>query len=298
MSFENDEQFAAQAVQARAYDEAVRLLRPLAERNSEYALLTLGWIYETGVTGPPDVPAARSLYEQAVAQGSANGCLYLGWLLLSCGDEAEARAEFERGAQRSDEECKSELRRLNDHADEKEAARLLEAEDFVGAAQLLRPLADRDSEYALRCLGWLYETGHTGAPDMDAARSCYLRAAALGSGPAQYDLGRFLQAQGAETGARAAFQAGATLGDLPSMSQLGKMMIRGRGGPNDVAYGWAWLEKAADAGHIWARRELLAIEEDNAPSVFRKLAVKVKILRLALSGAREATRDPQSDKVR
>ena len=43
-----DEQLAAQAVEAGAYEEAVRLLRPLVERNSEYALLTLGWIYETG----------------------------------------------------------------------------------------------------------------------------------------------------------------------------------------------------------------------------------------------------------
>ena len=98
--------------------------------------------------------------------------------------------------------------------------------------------------------------------------------------------------------ARAAYQAGATQGDIPSMSRLGKMMIRGRGGPSEAADGWAWLEKAAGEGHIWARRELLAIEEENARSVFEKLAVKVKILRLAFSGARQATKDPQSDMIR
>ena len=298
MSFENDEQLAAHAVQERAYEEAVRLLRPLAERNSEYALLTLGWIYETGATGPPDTNAARSFYEQAVAQGSATGCLYVGWLLLRCGNEVEARAAFERGAKRNDEECKSELRRLADRIDENAAARLLFAEDFEEAVRLLQPLAERNSEYALLCLGWINETGRTGVPDMDAARSCYLRAATRGSGAAQFELGRFLEAEGAEAKARAAYQAGAEQGHLPSMSKLGKMMIRGQGGPSEAADGWTWLDKAAAQGQLWARRELLSIEADNARSVFEKLSVKVRIALLAVSGAREFAKDPQSDKVR
>ena len=82
MSFQSDEQVAARAIETGAYDEAVRLLRPLAERNSAYALLTLGWIYEAGVTGTPDDDAARSLYEDAVSHGSPDACLYLGRLLL------------------------------------------------------------------------------------------------------------------------------------------------------------------------------------------------------------------------
>ncbi|MEO6361340.1 MAG: tetratricopeptide repeat protein, partial [Sphingomicrobium sp.] len=184
MSFENDEQLAARAIEDRAYDQAVRLLRPLAERNSEYALLTLGWIYETGATGVPDKDVARSFYEHAVTQGSATACLYLGWLLLTCGDETEAKAAFECGFQRGNHECKSELQRLADYADEKTVANLLEQESFKEALRLLRPLAERNSEYALLCLGHIFETGLTGVPDMDTARSCYQRAAAQGRGPA------------------------------------------------------------------------------------------------------------------
>jgi TPR repeat protein len=298
MSFENDEHLAGQAIEAGAYDEAVRLLRPLAERNSEYALLTLGWIYETGATGTTDKAAARSLYEDAVARGSATAYLYLGWLHLKEGRELEARAAFEEGAKQGNEECKSALESLSDNADEKAAALALADEDFEEALRLLRPLADRNSEYALLCLGYIYETGTIGSPDNDAARSCYKRAAAQGRGPAQYELGRFLSSQGDELEARAAYKAGAEQGHLPSMSKLGTMMIEGRGGPSNPAEGWAWLEKAASQGHVWAQRELLAIEDASAQSLSKKLSVKMRIARLALKGARELAKDPRSDKVR
>src|SRR4051794_23071959 len=118
MSFKTDEQLAARAIETGAYDEAIRLLRPLAERNSAYALLTLGWIYEAGVTGAPDKDAARSLYEDAVSHGSADACLYLGRLLLKDQRPIEAREAFERGARLNNDECKSELARLAHRFDE------------------------------------------------------------------------------------------------------------------------------------------------------------------------------------
>ena len=46
LSLKNSEQLAWQAMEEGNYDEAVRLLTPLAHRNSEFALLSLGWIYE------------------------------------------------------------------------------------------------------------------------------------------------------------------------------------------------------------------------------------------------------------
>jgi len=112
VSLQTDEFLAGQAVKAGDYDQAVRLLRPLAERNSEYALVTLGWIYETGATGAPDKDAARSFYEHAFSQGDATACLYLGRFLWREGQQLEARKAFERGAQLQNEECESELARL------------------------------------------------------------------------------------------------------------------------------------------------------------------------------------------
>ena len=298
MSLENDEYLAGQAMQRRAYDQAVGLLRPLAERNSEYALLALGWIYETGVNGMLDKVAARSFYELAASQGSAPAQLYLGQLLFNNGEEVEARAAFEEGARRGNEDCKSKLARLSDRAEEKSAEQALEKGNFEEAVRLLRRLADRKSRWALLCLGAISERGDAGAPDWESARNLYERSASLGSAAAYFELGRLLRRQGEESKARAAFQAGAEHGSLPSMSRLGKMMVEGCGGPIDVDAGRTWLEKAAQGGQIWAQAELLHIKYRSARSLSEKALVKIRLAKLALKGAREIAKDPASDKVR
>jgi len=82
------------------------------------------------------------------------------------------------------------------------------------------------------------------------------------------------------------------------MSELGRMLLEGRGGPSNAEDGWNWLERAAEQGHIFAQRTLLAIEDDSARSITEKLSVKLRILRLALKGGREIWRDRYSDKMR
>ncbi|MEP7129764.1 MAG: hypothetical protein ABI770_01400, partial [Sphingomicrobium sp.] len=168
-------------------------------------------------------------YEDAARQGSATAYLYLGWLLLRDGQEMEARAAFGRGAQLNDDECKSELARLADSAVEELARKALDEEAYEKTVRLLRPLAERNSERALFALGWIYEKGVTAAPDWDAARSCYERAAVQGSAAGYFELGRLLGRQGQEEQARAAFQAGSERGHLPSISRLGMMLVEGRG---------------------------------------------------------------------
>jgi TPR repeat protein len=294
MTVQADEYLAGQAIAAGNYEEAVRLLRPLAERNSAYALLTLGWIYETDATGTPDKNAALAFYKDAAAQGSATAYLYLGWFLQSAGEEIEARAAFERGAQLNDDECKSVLVRLANNADEKLAAKALEEEAYEEAVRLLQPLAERNSAYALLCLGSIYERGVTGAPDNEAARSYYERAAAQGRADAYCALGLLLSGQGEDAQARAAFEGGAERGHAESMSRLGWIIVKGRGGPTDLDAGSAWLEKAAAKGHTFARIHLLVIEEGKARSILRKLAIRMKRVPLVIRWIRERSRNASS----
>jgi TPR repeat protein len=293
-----DEQRAERAMEAGAYEEAVRLLRPLAARNSEYALLTLGWICETGATGASDMDAARSYYEGAAAEGSASAYLYLGWLLWGKREETQARAAFAAGAQLGNDECQSALAQLNDNGVERLASQAIQTGAYEEAVRLLRPLAERHSEYALLTLGWIYETGATGASDKDAARSYYERAAIEGSASAYHDLGRLLLVRGEESQARSAFEAGAERGDIPCMARLGRMMVKGQGGPTDTNAGSVWLEKAAAKGHIFAQRTLLGIKARNAKSIFEKLSIKLQIASLAKKGTEEILRDPRSDRLR
>ena len=174
----------------------------------------------------------------------------------------------------------------------------MEAGKFDEAVRLLMPLAQRNSEFALLNLGWIYETGATAAPDEAAALSFYARAASQGSADGCFALGRLLSDQGHEEKARSAFRRSAEKGSLPAMSELGSMLLEGRGGPTNVEEGWNWLERAAAQGHFFAQRKMLAIEAASARSISERLSVKLKILKLAMKGGREAWRDQYSDKVR
>lgn len=182
--------------------------------------------------------------------------------------------------------------------DEYLAGQAMEAGAYDEAVRLLKPLANRNSEYALLSLGWIYETGATAQPDKDAALSLYARAASQGSAAGCFDLGRLHLVREDEVSARSAFRAGADRGDLPSMAELGRMLLNGRGGPSNAEEGWTWVERAASQGHIFAQRTILAIEYDNARSIFERFFVKMRILRLALKGGMELAIDPYCDKVR
>jgi TPR repeat protein len=292
------ERRAARAVEAGAYEEAERLLRPLAERDSEYALLTLGWIRETGGAGDCDWDAARRYYERAAARGSASAHCSLGSLFLREGEEERARGAFETGAELGDEGCKAELVRSDDARIEALAHAAGDAGNSEEAERLLRPLAERDSEYALLTLGWIYERGATGAADKQAARRHYERAAAQGSAAAYFQLGRLFWFECEIERARAAYAAGAELGDIACMHRVGRMMVEGRGGPAEPAAGREWLEKAAAQGHFFGRRMLLHLEARQAGSVFKRLFVGLKVLILAARAAAAMAKDPRSDRLR
>lgn len=178
------------------------------------------------------------------------------------------------------------------------AGQALKAGDYDEAVRLLKSLAHQNSEYALLTLGWIYETGATAVADKEAALSFYARAASQGSSAGCFGLGRVLLGRDEEAKARSAFRPGAERGDLSSMAELGSMLLEGRGGPSNAEEGWGWLERAAAQGQVFAQRTLLAIEDDNARSFTEKLPIKLKILRLALRGAKTMVTDRYSDKIR
>jgi TPR repeat protein len=298
MSYQDEEQIAARAMESRNYEEAFRLMQPLVEKGSQYALLSLGWIYQTGAVGPPDNETARDYYERAASEGSDLAHLYLGRLLASNKDERGAKSAFERGAELGNSECVVELEKLAHDEDERHAEGLIAAGQFKHARIILEGLANKGSQYALLTLGWMHETGTVEETDMKKARAYYERAMIKGSAPACFELGRLFLRQGKEEQARISFETGAVRGDTSSMARLGRMMVEGRGGPSDADAGSAWLKKAVARGHIMAERTLLGIEESDARSLSDKLSIKRRIASLAKRGAREISEDPDSDKLR
>ena len=298
MTQQTDEQLAAKAMEEGKSADAVRLLRPLAERESQYGLICLGWIYETGAQGAQDKAAAAIYYERAAALGSADACLNLGWLMLEQGQETQARSVFERGAALGKKECATALTKLAVLADEQLAGEAVENWAYDEAVRRLRPLVALDSEYALRTLGWILETGAIGTPDKAGARALYERAASNGSAAACYDLGQLLLELKQENRARETYQEGARRGDLACMAEFGRMLVEGKGGPADPIAGRTWLESAAASGHFFAQRTLLAMDESNAGSALERLLIRGRIVALAVKAARVMGKNPRSEKLR
>jgi TPR repeat protein len=259
---QKEEQLAWRLMESGDYAASARLLEALVERDSEWALLNLGWLHDSGHLGRRDTEKAISLYEKAVEAGSAVAKDYLRYL-----EENRAWSVLETGA-------------------------------YEKSARLFEPLAERGSVTALLNLGWMYNNGRLGPRDIEKAISFYERAARTGSASAKHYLGNALRRKGELQRARALFIEGAEQGNTPCMTMAGKMMVRGQGGVKDLQAGTAWLERAAGTGHLYARRELLRLEIEKSRSPFGKLRLWGKVVWGAFAIIPLVTRDPYSDNLR
>ena len=99
----------AQLLTAGKYADAVLLLEPLADQNSAYALLNLGWLYDSGNIGNRDTNLAKYYYQKAVKVDKVAGTFELARLLYDEGDMIEARQLFKDGEQYGSIQCEAWL---------------------------------------------------------------------------------------------------------------------------------------------------------------------------------------------
>lgn len=288
---------ASEAIDRGDYQEAARLLTPLADRDSVYALTTLGWMHENGHLGTSDRNLAREFYTRAMNLDGAEGYLQMGWLLLSENKFSESRAMFETAKEKGNEEGESALDILSCREIESLSFEAMERRDYKKALSLLSLQSEKDSEYTLLALGWLYQTGNAGPSDKQLAGEFYRRAAAIGCIDAHYRIGELELEMGKNESARIAFCNGAKLQHLPAMSRLGEMMIEGIGGPIDIDQGTKLLRSAAEQGHVLSRIRLIRMEEKLTRNIFRKLFLKIKLISIGKNALNELVTDMYSPKI-
>lgn len=297
MTDDRDELLAAEAIDQEDYQGAARLLTPLADRDSVYALTTLGWMHENGHLGAPDRNLARKFYARAMSLGGAEGYLQMGWLLLTENKFAESREMFEKAKEKGSEECDDALDTLSSREAEVLSFEAIERGDYKKALSLLDSQRDRDSEYILLALGWLYQTGKAGVSDKQLSGKFYRRAAAIGCTDAHYRIGMLELEMGQEESARMAFGNGAKLRHFPAMSSLGEMMIEGIGGPIDIEQGMQLLRSAAEQGHVMSKIRLIRIEEKSTRNIIRKLFLKMKLVSIGKDALGEVITDAYSPNI-
>jgi TPR repeat protein len=103
------EKFAHELINCERFDHAIEMLDSLVEDGSEYALLSLGWLYEGGAKSKLDFEKAKYYYQRAVKCGFVSAHSELGRLLDYQGLEVEARKVCEAGAVLGNVPCMARL---------------------------------------------------------------------------------------------------------------------------------------------------------------------------------------------
>lgn len=120
----------------------------------------------------------------------------------------------------------------------------------------LEALADRGSAASMAYLGEAYQTGNCVDRNFSKSEYWYIRASESGSVIASYLLGRIYLEKGEYTKAEKVFQLGQSKGYMPSIHQLGRMHWKALGVPKDLNKARRYFEDAANAGYVFARRDL------------------------------------------
>ncbi len=207
-----DELLAQRAIEEKNYDEAARLLEPLAARGSAWAQRNQLWVDEWRA-------------EAAVEAGD---------------EETGARLLASLAARGSQWAVDRQISR-----DEHQAWRLTRARNYERARPLLESLAERGSPWAMNQLGRLHRDGKFGTPDLHNAIALFDKAVCVGHVPAYKCLGCAHLRKGDYESARIAFITGAELGHKGSMVMAGLMLVFEPRGETDTQTGLAWLNHAA-----------------------------------------------------
>ena len=131
----------------------------------------------------------------------------------------------------------------------------LRARKFDVALKRFSELAASGSPDAWISLGWMHQHAAGVPRNFREAEDCYTKAIALGHIPANFHLARLLVRKRAYKDAFAYFSVAADKGHIPSTYWLGILYLKGEGIDKDVSKAEVYLKRAAESGHLFARRD-------------------------------------------
>ena len=131
----------------------------------------------------------------------------------------------------------------------------LTASNYALALPAFSALAAEGSPHAWKSLGWMHQHAAGTAKDFAKAEACYRKAIGLGDSTANFYLARLLVEDQRLEEAFAYFLAEADQGHLSSIYWTGRCYLSGEGVEKDVEKAELYLKRAADKGHLYARRD-------------------------------------------
>jgi TPR repeat protein len=219
------------AIDAGRYDEAVAMVRPLAEAGSAEAQNILGGLYLRGWGVTRDVLVALDWLDRSAAQGNPRAAFNIGRLYATGEgvrqDCDKARTYFHAPAEAGNPVAQVNLANL--YAE----GQLCVPKDLARAVEWFGKAAERGDPLAQHSLGAMYATGEGVDQDFGRAMQWYRKAADQDYGPAQ--------------------------------GMIGFMYENGEGVAADREQALGWYRRAADNGDEFALARLRALEAGTAP---------------------------------
>jgi TPR repeat protein len=142
---------------------------------------------------------------------------------------------------------------------------------FAAAVLEYRRLAENGSNLAMANLAHQLEYRHAaeGGPDFLQAREWYEKTIHAGSAVVSLPYAQFLERRKDFSHARSILTIGAERGYPPAMVRLASYLRKGIGGGRDSSGSDVWLQKAADCGNLWAKRNLVISDLKKTVNLFK-----------------------------
>lgn len=178
------------------------------------------------------------------------------------------------------------------------ATRLFDEGHYEEAFKAYHKLAESGSVRAQLLVGWMYHAGQGVTQNFDAARDWYRKAADAGSPEGQYYLGTLYRTDGQYEQAISWFEKAASQGYARAFYGLGKMHEIGEGVTINQNKAYEYFERAANLGHMVAKREIAVRMIKGQRGLTR---IPIGLCRLAgtmKAAYKLALDDPDSDQFR
>jgi TPR repeat protein len=236
------------------YAEARSLNEKGAARGNSAAMVNLGVLYENGRGVKQDYTIALNLYDQAAKLGNATGANNIGWMYENAHgvplDFEKARNWYERAAALGSAAAMYHIGLLYDKARGV-------PQDFVEARKWFEKAAEQGHADSMSYLGLYYYLGRGTAVNYVLAMDWYGKAVRAGNSSAVSNLRVICTVLAFDVSQmRTCYERAAGLGSADAMYDLGVVYEEGRGVDRDSQQARDWYQKAADAGNENAKTKL------------------------------------------
>jgi TPR repeat protein len=179
-----------------------------------------------------------------------------------------------------------------------EATQLYQQAQFDKAFAAYSELARRGYKNCQIFVGWMHYEGKGTPRNEEAALTWFKKAADSGSAEGMFYCARLLDKLGKYESAASYLRSAGAQGYAPALCRLGRMRLVGRGIAQDTEEAYKLLERAAELGNVFAKRELAVRMLKTSKNVLLRVFGAIGFLWCVVEGMFIALVNSRSEKIK